>query len=471
MSSSLTPEKLVQRMLDKVETDHDTTKDIVTELFHIITEELRSTDRISLHGFGTFKRIFVEEHNGRNPHSGEAMVIPAHYRVKFSPASALAERVNVELSHLKPILLADDFEIGEDEEIHEGLLLKAMRYEMNYFDSDDPEAVAEPEFAALAELMTEPEREPGTVLQAVTEFESDQKTDMTPEIIAAAEFDAEPEIGDVSEFRTGSEIGAESEYRAITEFDIEDKKEEEASKKTGITRTVTSGIILLILILLLGWFFFRGRAESKVSTAPVEMMQPEETKELVPESPEEGPETAGDPPETDPAVAAESLEADSSSVSESPQGNAAAEATEPGAIESAAAGLPKSYTISQGDSFSKLARERWNNIHLWPYLYEMNRETYPDPDFIYPGNNILIPSRPDQIRQMDEIESSIMLAYKRYRSLIEEQADSTRNIRRQRNSQKVIAGGEILYPGFMDRHKLNIRPEDIRKSILILEEN
>jgi len=123
--------------------------------------------------------------------------------------------------------------------------------------------------------------------------------------------------------------------------------------------------------------------------------------------------------------------------------------------------LAESYEITPGDTFSILARERWGQIELWPYLYDLNKHRFPDPDFIRPGDRILIPPRPEVDRQKEEIESSIMTAYDRYRTLIYAQEGNPRNGNRLRSVHNVLSGGRELYPDFIERYRNEIRPEDM----------
>lgn len=365
MSNSLTPEKLVQRVLDKVETDHDTTRELIQELFNIITEQLKSTNRMSLYGFGTFKRIFVEESAGRNPHTNEAISIAAHYRVKFTPSSALAERINVDFSHLKPIMI--------ENEVHEGLLMKALKYEQSL----------------------------------ATEKASPVET-------------TQIEISEDPDFNFESEI----------------------NEKSSIKKTVITGSVLVAIILLLGGFYLAGKSKDSKGTVPTEIKQTIVMQTEAEKAPE--------------PIAIAELE-----IEELPA--AAAESEMPEQAPS------KTYMITSGDSFSILARDQWNNIHLWPYLYNKNREAFPDPDYIHPGDSIIIPQKPDKELMINDIESSILMAYNQYRSLTKEQPGSSRNIKRMISARYVIAGGESLYPGFLDRYKNKIDTEDIRKSIKLVD--
>ncbi len=123
MSKSVNPKSLAERLCGKVPVGRDETKALAKELFSIVTEEVKTTGRMSLYGFGSFSTVPVKEQKRKNPRSGETMIIPAHRRIKFSPASAAAERINREYADLDAVILEDTKP--------EGLLVKADRYRKN----------------------------------------------------------------------------------------------------------------------------------------------------------------------------------------------------------------------------------------------------------------------------------------------------------------------------------------------------
>lgn len=51
------------------------------------------------------------------------------------------------------------------------------------------------------------------------------------------------------------------------------------------------------------------------------------------------------------------------------------------------------YTIVSGDSLSRIAKKFYGNANLWPTLFEANREVIKNPDLIYPGQQIRVPSQ------------------------------------------------------------------------------
>ena len=52
----------------------------------------------------------------------------------------------------------------------------------------------------------------------------------------------------------------------------------------------------------------------------------------------------------------------------------------------------QTYTIVSGDSLSKIAKHFYGDTHKWRQIFEANRDVIKDPDLIYPGQTIKIPS-------------------------------------------------------------------------------
>lgn len=66
---------------------------VVKEVFEQIAKALESDD-VVLHGFGRFLRKDRAARNGKNPQTGEPLVIAARTIVQFKPTGSLKQRVN-----------------------------------------------------------------------------------------------------------------------------------------------------------------------------------------------------------------------------------------------------------------------------------------------------------------------------------------------------------------------------------------
>ncbi|MDC7233834.1 MAG: HU family DNA-binding protein [Spirochaetales bacterium] len=428
MSRFLTPSKMAERLEDKVELDREMTGRFTNELFEIIIRELKKEETFSLFGFGSFKKVYVAPAKGRNPHTGEAIYVPAHYRIKFTAAGKLAERINAEYAHLKPVLL-------DEEVIHEGLLLKAERYIMTAAAEPEPEgAEQEDPTVPIIEMNTAPEE---GQTQDTSAQEAPAEESEAPAVSVVEEtFIPEPSAEDTTKEETDSREPIEEHH--VPDFGFKKDNRNRVVKLTLLT------LLALLIVLGLGWLIFRN-----IGT-------PSGTEIIVTEEKAPAPSETAEPESTAPEP--ESLQG-SETAEESPEPVQESATT----AEAVPAGPETNYSISPGDSFSLLAQESWGNIYLWPYLYSRNSSSFPDPDLVRPGDEIVIPPQPDQTRDQIRIEDSILFAYQRYRTLIAEQSDNPRNPRRTLSAGYVLLGGERMYPSFLERRQSEIRIEDIRR--------
>ncbi len=97
-----------QRKRFRLKPDHTSPeflREFVREATALIEEGLARDGLVRIHEFGTFELQWSKERRGRNPNTGEAIIIPGQNRVVFRPAQKLELLANQELAHLKPTLL------------------------------------------------------------------------------------------------------------------------------------------------------------------------------------------------------------------------------------------------------------------------------------------------------------------------------------------------------------------------------
>ena len=86
-------ELAVQMVKDSSITKNDAIK-VIDEFVNIVTKELITKDgKVTLVGFGTFKTLEKKQKKGRNPRTGEEIIIPRKRVVKFVPGKELKELV------------------------------------------------------------------------------------------------------------------------------------------------------------------------------------------------------------------------------------------------------------------------------------------------------------------------------------------------------------------------------------------
>lgn len=66
----------------------------LSAFIEVVTEELKKGEKVQLVGFGTFEVAHREARDGRNPHTGETIQIPATNVPKFKPGKGLKDAIN-----------------------------------------------------------------------------------------------------------------------------------------------------------------------------------------------------------------------------------------------------------------------------------------------------------------------------------------------------------------------------------------
>ena len=63
-------------------------------------------------------------------------------------------------------------------------------------------------------------------------------------------------------------------------------------------------------------------------------------------------------------------------------------APQPGGAPASSA---RTYTVTPGDSLSKIAKREYGDAAKWPVIFEANRDKIKDPDLIHPGQVLTLP--------------------------------------------------------------------------------
>ncbi|MDC7127122.1 MAG: HU family DNA-binding protein [Spirochaetales bacterium] len=116
MSKRIDQKKILEKLTESLSVSEEDSNNIINSFFELITEELKTSGHINIFGFGSFVTKEVKTSLCRPPGADDKIIVPAHYRIKFSEAKALAERINTEYTHLKPEVI---------EELKMGLLARA----------------------------------------------------------------------------------------------------------------------------------------------------------------------------------------------------------------------------------------------------------------------------------------------------------------------------------------------------------
>lgn len=89
----MTKAEFINRLAGKTAYMKSSCDEILGHVFEIIKEELKAGGEVSLPSVGKLKIKTTKERKGRNPRTGEALLIPAGKKVVFSIAKELKERL------------------------------------------------------------------------------------------------------------------------------------------------------------------------------------------------------------------------------------------------------------------------------------------------------------------------------------------------------------------------------------------
>lgn len=86
--------ELVAAVAEKAEMKKVDAEKAVEAFVDVVTEALKEGEKVQLVGFGTFEVSERAQREGRNPRSGETMIIEASRNPKFKAGKALKDAIN-----------------------------------------------------------------------------------------------------------------------------------------------------------------------------------------------------------------------------------------------------------------------------------------------------------------------------------------------------------------------------------------
>jgi len=90
----MTKADLVDLIYERVGSSKRESGLVVEEVFTIIRDSLREGDKVKISGFGSFVVNQKKSRRGRNPQTGEPIVIDSRRVLSFKPSQVLKELVN-----------------------------------------------------------------------------------------------------------------------------------------------------------------------------------------------------------------------------------------------------------------------------------------------------------------------------------------------------------------------------------------
>ena len=94
---------LVVLLAEKTNIAKKDAETLIKECFDLMGESLEKDKLLKIKNLGTFKLIRVEDRESIDVSTGERVIIPAHYKVSFSPDTMLAEKVEASKTFLENV--------------------------------------------------------------------------------------------------------------------------------------------------------------------------------------------------------------------------------------------------------------------------------------------------------------------------------------------------------------------------------
>ena len=86
--------ELIDAVASKAGISKSEANETIDAFFEVLTNAVKSGDKVSWPGFGSFSTSQSAARTGRNPQTGEAVNIAASTRMKFTASSALKGELN-----------------------------------------------------------------------------------------------------------------------------------------------------------------------------------------------------------------------------------------------------------------------------------------------------------------------------------------------------------------------------------------
>ena len=86
--------ELIDAVASKAGISKSEANETIDAFFEVLTDAVKSGDKVSWPGFGSFSTSQSAARTGRNPQTGEAVKIAASTRMKFTASSALKGELN-----------------------------------------------------------------------------------------------------------------------------------------------------------------------------------------------------------------------------------------------------------------------------------------------------------------------------------------------------------------------------------------
>lgn len=234
-----------------------------------------------------------------------------------------------------------------------------------------------------------------------------------------------------------------------TEVQEEKKSEEDDEKKSGAGKIIAIIVIVLVVLIILIILFAKGcsssKSESEKNPQKTEVAKPEVKKNV---------ETKPEPVQQVQKIQEEKPVPTNPVVTK----------TEPNFTF-------KDFKVPAGSDYHTIAVQEYKNRHLWPVIYNANKDSSPNPDVLSSGATIKVPEIKSVSEDAENIKAAIIAAFNGYKNQISASNSDFENSEKKRLAAGVLVSGENLYPGFIDANKSKTGSDYTEYAVEIFKRN
>ena len=372
MSSKLNMQDIIDLLVAKSDISKEEAEKFIVELFNLIEKGLSTDELIKIKNLGTFRLTPIQERESVDVNTKEKILIPAHKRISFIPASLLKTTVNKPFAHFETTPLndgifeegipeADSIEKENDEEVRDDYEDKTNKPEHTEVETDKTNLIA----AAAEEASREKDELLMSTTPSTTVAEDEQSTYSEED---KTEVETETEKAEEQEKSLEQEVVVIAPLETPTTYVSKPKK--------NAKRYILISAVIALLLLFTGafayYYYFSNNSIERVS----EMIQTSKSEE------------------NESTATAETLLKEN-------QNN-----TDPTEIINTQP--RKTAKMSPGRTLRLIALDKLGDKEFWIYIYMINKEKIENPNVIPIGLVLDIPHHNEYPMDANNMEDIAM---------------------------------------------------------------
>lgn len=391
MNERLSLQDLIDLLAKKQGIAKKEAETFLRELIAVISESIESYDPVRIKDFGVFKLVKVNARKSVDVNTGEAIEIPAHYKLSFNPDKSLKEAINRPFAHFESVILEDgvsfeNMESETEEDIAE-----------EEDDSTDTISIEE----EITEYITIPEKseikatEANIIAKEIpipdTEAESAITEAKEEAEINSEEENARESVSEITRNKTVPVAAAAIPRSSSASTDIESMFYNHR-KKSKRRRFISLGFVILLILaaFAIGGYYFQELAAFLTGQPPVD-----KSKKVVIVFDKKSPADSLAQKQDSTQIQGIAQE-----TKNEPQQETKLPKAEPKNEEVKIAAQPvkdsskplATETIRSGHTLRNIALEYYGHKSFWVYIYEENKDVIKNANNIALGTKLIIPA-------------------------------------------------------------------------------